>query len=255
MGGWNSIDWTYLEGLFGKYGKLITAVIAVLTAVIPLLAAIFSYLHSRVLKKERDQARADLNRERLQVKKEQAAVDKEKGKVQRRKEALETKNAALQKAAARLIDQEAALKERERKLNHVRTAFKGKEHELWCMHAARKPESYDSRMVRQRSKPIIMVANLKGGVGKTTLCANLAAHFSAVGKRVLLLDVDYQGSLSNMLLSADGVEVVSAEVNKLLTPGADLLAFKSAARPFKKILNGSSIVPGKYEFASLENQV
>lgn len=58
---------------------------------------------------------------------------------------------------------------------------------------------------RQRHKPIIMVANLKGGVGKTTLTANLAAFFSERGKRVLLIDCDYQGSLSNMLLSADGV--------------------------------------------------
>ena len=55
------------------------------------------------------------------------------------------------------------------------------------------PLSTDRALRRQRRSPIIMVANLKGGVGKTTLTANLAAYFSANGKRVLY-NVDYQGS-------------------------------------------------------------
>ncbi len=51
------------------------------------------------------------------------------------------------------------------------------------------------------SMPIICVVNFKGGVGKTTICANLGAHFAAAGKRVLLIDCDYQGSLSDTALS------------------------------------------------------
>ena len=37
---------------------------------------------------------------------------------------------------------------------------------------------------------IISVLNLKGGVGKTTTCANIAAAFSELGQRCLLIDLD-----------------------------------------------------------------
>lgn len=49
--------------------------------------------------------------------------------------------------------------------------------------------------------PIISVLNLKGGVGKTTLTAHLAAAFSAKGYRALLIDFDLQGTLSSFFLS------------------------------------------------------
>ena len=41
---------------------------------------------------------------------------------------------------------------------------------------------------------IIGVLSQKGGVGKTTLTLNLAAHFAGLGARVLVVDADPQGS-------------------------------------------------------------
>ena len=42
--------------------------------------------------------------------------------------------------------------------------------------------------------PVIVVANPKGGVGKTTLATNLAGYFAARGRHVMLGDVDRQQS-------------------------------------------------------------
>jgi cellulose biosynthesis protein BcsQ len=50
----------------------------------------------------------------------------------------------------------------------------------------------------ERKTRFISIANLKGGVGKTTLCANVGVSLARRGHRVLLVDLDFQGSLTRL---------------------------------------------------------
>ncbi|THD45885.1 MAG: ParA family protein [Bradyrhizobium sp.] len=50
---------------------------------------------------------------------------------------------------------------------------------------------------------IVSVINYKGGVGKTSLTANLAAELAFRGKKVLLVDLDAQASLTFSMISPD----------------------------------------------------
>jgi chromosome partitioning protein len=94
----------------------------------------------------------------------------------------------------------------------------------------------------------IAVINQKGGVGKTTTCANLGAALALQGRRVVLVDMDAQANLS---LSLD----VSAE-SGTPTSYSVLLGEKSfgaALRPTR--VPGLSIVPANIDLSGAEMEL
>ncbi len=104
----------------------------------------------------------------------------------------------LKKSVRELKRQVAELTEQNQRL----AGFDGK---VW----ERRPIAVvpEFRPLQERGTVIIALANLKGGVGKTTLTANLGATL-ARNKRVLLVDLDYQGSLTSLCLPPERIEEI-----------------------------------------------
>lgn len=92
---------------------------------------------------------------------------------------------------------------------------------------------------------IIALVNNKGGVGKTTSAVNLAAGLVAAGRRVLLADLDAQGSagLSLGLSRAD----LSPGVAEVILDGH---LIREAIRPSS--VKGLDILPGSMALASAD---
>jgi len=58
--------------------------------------------------------------------------------------------------------------------------------------------------VISNTQPIrVLVANAKGGCGKTTMATNIASHFANIGERTAIVDYDPQGSSMDWLAARD----------------------------------------------------
>lgn len=80
----------------------------------------------------------------------------------------------------------------------------------------------DAVPMKDRKTRFIALCNLKGGVGKTTLTLNLGVGLALEGKQVLLVDLDFQGTLSNLAIQQDSLNdlrVRGFTAGKLLQPG------------------------------------
>lgn len=90
----------------------------------------------------------------------------------------------------------------------------------------------------------IALINNKGGVGKTTSCLNIGVALSLLNKRILLVDIDPQGNLSDAFINInqlqytikDLLEGTITDINQVIRrqvkPNIDLL-------PSNNLLNGT----------------
>lgn len=99
---------------------------------------------------------------------------------------------------------------------------------------------------------VIALANQKGGVGKTTTCVNLSAALHAMGKRVLMCDMDPQGhaSIGFGINKRDG----KATIYEILVGQADI---QSVIRktPYGDLLSANTNLAGaEVEMIEFENR-
>jgi cellulose biosynthesis protein BcsQ len=127
--------------------------------------------------------------------------------------------------------------------------------QIWNLRKGKPLDHLRERLLASTCK-IITVGNLKGGVGKTTLTANLAAYFSmAMKKRVLIIDLDYQGSVTAVVLRAVGKDLQFSQAEQLLSGRTTGQALIETSVDLAPLLPGSKLVTAGYTLQGAEDQL
>lgn len=105
----------------------------------------------------------------------------------------------------------------------------------------------------------ICFANLKGGTGKTATLFNIAGILAEKGKRVLVIDVDPQGNITNNLgIRTDDLENEKREKPKIKTI-VDVFESSDKIKPpeviIKTKINNIFLIPGSIYLTATELQL
>src|SRR5499427_3770456 len=132
---------------------------------------------------------------------------------------------------------------------------------VWLTTPIERPRDYWRNVTNSRT---LAIANLKGGVGKTTLAANIGAYLAKDWqKRVLLIDLDFQGSLSSMASpgkdwlpaghqSSLATRLISGDIAPFDVP---LLAQKIDLNADENSPDRLQIITAYYDLAQADNRI
>jgi cellulose biosynthesis protein BcsQ len=152
-----------------------------------------------------------------------------------------------------------------RKLKTIEDRLSGEWDDLWLLHDPgpyTPGRSVSDRLLRRKPEAAaigqkrVCIFNQKGGVGKTTLAINLAAYFDQHAKKTLLIDLDYQGSLSDAMLSAIEHDEVDSNVDKLFSePEPTEREIKDLEKSLNPKLPNTRIITSFLSFGRIENRL
>jgi cellulose biosynthesis protein BcsQ len=105
--------------------------------------------------------------------------------------------------------------------------------------------------------PVLSVGNLKGGVGKTAVAANLAIALTLAGYRVLAIDLDFQASLSVALPTniMPRYEIADGGVHALLNESYDMFHNSQITAMGAPPFSALSLVRTSLELAEVEDKL
>ncbi len=156
------------------------------------------------LQREKDQADARVAVLDQQLRKALAEVERNRpriGELEEENRTLKQQLDQQENEAANTRDELRLVREELETVGRQIEALANSDGRLWQRPCSGRVAEFQP--LSRRQTPIVAVANFKGGVGKTTITANVGAALAAMGHRVLLIDLDYQGSLTQICVDGE----------------------------------------------------
>src|SRR6266498_93881 len=97
---------------------------------------------------------------------------------------------------------------------------------------------------------IIVIGNSKGGVGKTVTAINLAGAFALMGKKVLVVDTDFQGSATEHLKVLEQAQEQNLSLSKAITNDLTLDQVRLSSQ-----IDGIDVIAGDIELITVRDRM